>query len=721
MKKMIKKSIAVVLTAMIAVCMLITRAPIASAETATNVGLAAHALKAYREGWVYVWGGTSYGAVDCSGLIATYHGVGGIRVDMLASSSEWGYVSNGVPNIHGLGLHHPGHVGVYIGSGMAVDARDSYSGVVYHNVYTKKWVEWFKVAGVSYPQNGWVLLDGESFLYENGQYIVNTSRTINGVTYYFDAAGVSNIAPPASEYLATDYSTASAPVSQPNYQDNSYEEEQQRLAEEAAQKAREEEERRLAEEAEQKRLAEEAEQKRLAEEAEQKRLAEEAEQKRLAEEAEQKRLAEEAEQKRLAEEAEKKRLAEEAEKKRIEEEKKRIEEEKRLAEEKKRQEEEAVVIAEYEYEDSEESKTVTSIQTRLYELGYLSKKATGYYGGETVDAVMMFQDKNEIEVTGVVNSKTYKVLKSSKAKANFNPLEQGMFDNGPALPVTALQERLTELKYYYDDVTGFYGELTASAVRQFQKNNEIEATGVADPETQLRIFSSKAEVNPNAGGVSYGEAGAMVQNLQKRLIELRYLSGEVTGKFDDAALEAVHKYQAAAGLEESDLLTADQLEVLYSDDAVKSADYNTLRYGFSGEDVAQMQSRLASLKYYDGKTSGVYNKAVVSAVESFQKDNGLEVTGCADEKTLETLKTEAQRESTNAGDEIILKTATVSDNALAGITETEKTAEIVLTKPHDNELAKTVIALGTVIVVAFLLAAVFMIELKRKKASAKSK
>ena len=66
MKKMIKKSIAVVLTAMIAVCMLITRAPIASAETATNVGLAAHALKAYREGWVYVWGGTSYGAVDCT-------------------------------------------------------------------------------------------------------------------------------------------------------------------------------------------------------------------------------------------------------------------------------------------------------------------------------------------------------------------------------------------------------------------------------------------------------------------------------------------------------------------------------------------------------------------------------------------------------------------------------------------------------------------------------
>ena len=666
MKKMMKKSIAVVLTAMIAVCMLITGAPIASAETATNVGLAAHALRAYREGWRYVWGGTSYGAVDCSGLIATYHGVGGIRVDMLASSSEWGYVSNGIPNIHGLGLHHPGHVGVYIGSGMAVDARDSYSGVVYHNVYSKGWAEWFKVAGVSYPQNGWVLLDGESFLYENGQYIVNTSRTIDGVTYYFDAAGVSNINPPSSAYLATDYSTASSQTQQTVYEQDD-DEEQKRLEEER--KAKEEEEKRLAEEAEQKRLAEEAEQKRLAEEAEQKRIEEE------------KRLAEEAEKKRIEEE---KKLAEEAEKKRIEE-------EKRLAEEKRKQEEEAVVIAEYEYEDSEESKTVTSIQTRLYELGYLSQKATGYYGGDTVDAVMMFQNKNELEVTGIVNSKTYKVLKSAKAKANFNPLEQGMIDDGSALPVTALQERLTELKYYYDDVTGFYGEATASAVRQFQKNNELEATGAADPETQLRIFSSKAEINPNAGGVSYGENGAMVLNLQKRLVELRYLSGVVSEKFDDA-----------------------------TDDAVKAEDYDTLKYGYTGEDVAQMQSRLASLKYYDGKTSGVFSKAVVAAVESFQEDNGLEVTGFADEKTLEMLKTEAQRESTNANEKIILKTATISDNALAGVADTDTAAEIVLTKPHDNELAKTIVALGAVIAVAFLLAAIFMLELKRKKASGKS-
>ncbi|MBQ1712522.1 MAG: peptidoglycan-binding protein, partial [Firmicutes bacterium] len=498
-KKLVKKSIALVLTAMIAAMMLITGTPVAFAETPTNVGLAAHALRAYREGWSYVWGGTSYGAVDCSGLIYSYHGVGGCRVDMLGSSSDWGYVSNGIPRVHGLGLHHPGHVGVYIGSGAAVDARDEYSGVVYHNVYNKNWNEWFKIAGVSYPYSGWVLLDGDSYYYEDGQYIVDTSRTMDGITYYFDSAGVSSVAPPSSAYQATDYSTASVSSSQSYYDDDDDDdyEEQQRAAEEARRKAEEEEKRQ-----------EEA-----------RRKAEE--EKRKAEEA--KRKAEE-EAKRKAEE-EAKRKAEEEAKRKAEEEKRKAEEAKRQAEEearRKQEEEDAKVIAERDNEDDAESKTVSSIQNRLYELGYLTDKATGYYGEETVNAVMLFQSRNELEVSGIVTAKTYQILKSVKATNNFSVLEQGTFDDGSSVPITALQTRLTELKYYYDDITGFYGDMTASAVKQFQKNNEMEVTGIADPDTQLRIFSSDAKVNPNAGSVSYGESGAMVLKLQKRLIELRY-------------------------------------------------------------------------------------------------------------------------------------------------------------------------------------------------------
>lgn len=181
-----------------------------SADTATGVGLSAYCLNAYNEQWDYVWGGITPGAVDCTGLVYSYHGVGGIRTDMLSSSSEWGYVSNGIPRIHGLGLHMPGHVGVYVGSGLEVDARSSYDDMCYGSVWDLGWVEWFKVYGVSYPTTGWVRYNGNSFYYENGQYIINTSRTFDGVTYYFDSKGYSDSAPDASAYEQTDYSGSSS-------------------------------------------------------------------------------------------------------------------------------------------------------------------------------------------------------------------------------------------------------------------------------------------------------------------------------------------------------------------------------------------------------------------------------------------------------------------------------------------------------------------------------
>ena len=327
-------------------------------------------------------------------------------------------------------------------------------------------------------------------------------------------------------------------------------------------------------------------------------------------------------------------------------------------------------------------------------------------------SVMLFQSKNDLEISGIVDSKTYRVLKSNDAQSNFSILSNGTFDEAGKIPVQSLQTRLTELEYYYDDITGFYSELTASAVRQFQKDNKIKSTGIADVDTQLRIFSSKAKKNPNAGSAVYGTSGSVITNMQKRLIELRYLSGIVSEKFDDPTLEAVHAFQNASGFEESDMMTAEQLELLYSDKAVKSPDYSVLKYGYAGDDVAQLQSRLAALNYYDGKTSGVYSNTLVEAVEKFQSDNNIDVTGNVDEQTLDLIKTEAQRETAHIGETIVLKTAAISDEALAGIADS-KSVEIDVDTPDENSPIKDTITLSAVLVAASALVIVFTKGLKR--------
>lgn len=255
MIRKVKKCLCSLLTLAVlaAAVVLPTAVPAQAASGATGVGFAEHCMTAYYENWSYVYGGSSYGAVDCSGLFVTYKGVGGNRTDLLGSSSEYGLVSNGIPRIHGLGLKQPGHVGVYVGGGMAVDARDESSGICYQSVSSKKWVYWFKVAGVSYPTTGWQTFEGNQYYYQNGEYVVNCTMNIDGVVYTFGSDGVAHAGGDASQAVTTAPSSgALSQSSSGNSQSSSGSatvSAQDTAEDEAAQKAAEEKAKQEAEEA----------------------------------------------------------------------------------------------------------------------------------------------------------------------------------------------------------------------------------------------------------------------------------------------------------------------------------------------------------------------------------------------------------------------------------------------------------------------------------------
>lgn len=188
--------------------------PAAAAETKTGVGLSEHALKAYQDEWEYQYG--HYGqyidgvrSSDCSGLIKSYLwwegddcdpkpnliSVAGSSRSMLASAKVKGNInlsdSSTLPRIHGLILYSPGHVGVYVGGNKSVDNRCTGQNVKYGDVIggNYHWTAWFKLPQISYPKDGFVTFDGNQYYYENGQYVIDTSRTIDGVTYTFGHTG----------------------------------------------------------------------------------------------------------------------------------------------------------------------------------------------------------------------------------------------------------------------------------------------------------------------------------------------------------------------------------------------------------------------------------------------------------------------------------------------------------------------------------------------------
>ena len=97
---------------------------------------------------------------------------------------------------------------------MEVDARGSDYGVCYQEIGGgwNNWDCWFKLTAVEYVNNGWEKFNGNYYYYENGEYIVNTSRTIDGTTYYFDSKGHSGTTPsnPSSSSSSESSSSSSS-------------------------------------------------------------------------------------------------------------------------------------------------------------------------------------------------------------------------------------------------------------------------------------------------------------------------------------------------------------------------------------------------------------------------------------------------------------------------------------------------------------------------------
>lgn len=61
------------------------------------------------------------------------------------------------------------------------------------------------------------------------------------------------------------------------------------------------------------------------------------------------------------------------------------------------------------------------------------------------------------------------------------------------------------------------------------------------------------------------------------------------------------------------------------------------KYGSSGSEVTQIQTKLKRWGYYSGSVDGIYGSQTLAAVKYFQRKNGLTVDGIAGTKTLQAM------------------------------------------------------------------------------------
>lgn len=96
---------------------------------------------------------------DCSGLMKAYLWMDDVNtdpqyngsqdVDLFTNAPEKNGISS-LPELPGICLHLPGHVGVYIGNGEVIESPGTAIGVVKSQVAGRGWVEWFKCPFIEY-------------------------------------------------------------------------------------------------------------------------------------------------------------------------------------------------------------------------------------------------------------------------------------------------------------------------------------------------------------------------------------------------------------------------------------------------------------------------------------------------------------------------------------------------------------------------------------------
>ena len=247
------------------------------------------------------------------------------------------------------------------------------------------------------------------------------------------------------------------------------------------------------------------------------------------------------------------------------------------------------------YTDNEE---VRQLQSRLKELGYYKGSADGDFGPATEEAVKAFQKANGLTADGKAGEKTLARLNGSDAvragSGNSVSSSSGGSSSGAASDassrintkiylevgnegknVKTLQNRLIELGWLSGSASGLYDETTEAAVIAFQKKAKLWADGKAGPKTLEALFAASAAkgsnpVSAGSGTLENGSEGSEVKRLQKRLIDLGYLSGSADGKFGPATEAALIEFQKNNGLEADGKAGTKTQNKLYSDEAKRA-------------------------------------------------------------------------------------------------------------------------------------------------------
>ncbi len=224
------------------------------------------------------------------------------------------------------------------------------------------------------------------------------------------------------------------------------------------------------------------------------------------------------------------------------------------------------------------SERVIPLQERLMELGYMdSDTPTDFFGPATEHGVQLFQRQvNFTEAIGLkldqdgwAGEQTLSVLMGSSAPKYC--VKEGMEGED----VSQMQKQLVDMGYMRK-TTGYYGDETKAAMKDFQSRNGLSADGLAGEKTYEMLYSPKAKESPNKAARKKTKANiSKMIEVAKGKLGCRYVLGNTgPNSFDCSGL--VYYCLKQAGSSRRRLTAAGYSQV---DEWEKITDINKLKKG----------------------------------------------------------------------------------------------------------------------------------------------